>query len=105
MPCSIPKSIKSFPLINGFGFTLDRVAYKAQYTGHLLELAYDRGFRVIGVMSYIKLPASIDNNSDQIRELLQDMPGIRLENLDLWKFKILYHAPNTDAVFIEFDKR
>lgn len=93
------------PTMNGFGFTLDREAYKAQYTGRLLELAYKRGFRVIGVMSYMELPANIDNDSDQIRKLLQDMPGIKLENLDLWKFKILYRAPNTDAVFIEFDKK
>ena len=93
------------PTMNGFGYTLDYEAYKAQITGHFLELAYARGFNVIGVMDYIKLPLNIDNDSDQIRVVLQNMAGIRLENLNSWTFKIIYRVPNTNAAFIEFRKR
>ena len=93
------------PAMNGFGFTLDREAYEAQHSGRLLELAYKRGFRVIGVMSYVHLSAQLGNDSDQIRRALQNMPGMNSENLDQWEFEILYRDPDSSAVFIRFEAR
>jgi hypothetical protein len=90
------------PTMNGFGFTLDHDAYEAQYNGRLLDLAYRRGFRVLGVMSYIQFPPNIKNDSDQIRSVLRTMPGIKLENLDQWAFEFLYKDTNSSAVFIKF---
>jgi hypothetical protein len=91
------------PTMSGLGFTLDREGYKAQYTGHLLELAYNRGFHVIGAMSYINFPLNIENDSDKLREALRKMPGITLENLDQWEFKILYKDPVSTSMFILFE--
>lgn len=91
------------PAMNGFGFTLDKEAAQMQTDGRLLELAYQRGYRTIAVMSYITFPDDLENDSDQIRERLQDMPGIKLENLDQWQFQFLYRDEESSSAFISFE--
>jgi hypothetical protein len=89
--------------MNGFGFTLDKEAAQMQTEGRLLELAYQRGYRTIAVMSYITFPNDLENDSDQIRERLQDMPGIKLENLDQWQFQFLYRDEESSSAYISFE--
>jgi hypothetical protein len=91
------------PAMNGFGFTLDKEAAQMQTDGRLLELAYQRGYRTIAVMSYITFPDDLANDSDQIRERLQAMPGIKLENLDQWQFQFLYRDEESSSAFISFE--
>jgi hypothetical protein len=89
--------------MNGFGFTLDKEAAQMQTDGRLLELAYQRGYRTIAVMSYITFPDDFENDSDQIRERLKEMPGIKLENLDQWQFQFLYRDAKSFSAFISFE--
>ena len=91
------------PAMNGFGFTLDKEAAQMQTEGRLLELAYQRGYRTIAVMSYITFPVDLENDSDQIRERLKEMPGIKLENLDQWQFQFLYRDAESSSAFISFE--
>lgn len=91
------------PAMNGFGFTLDKEAAQMQTDGRLLELAYQRGYRTIAVMSYITFPDELENDSDQIRERLKGMPGIKLENLDQWQFQFLYRDKGSSSAFISFE--
>lgn len=94
-----------FPAMNGFGFTLDKEAAHAQTEGHLLQLAYERGFRTIAVMSYLTFPTDFENDSDLIRERLSGMPGIGLEDLSQWKFKFLYQDDKSSLVLINYEPR
>jgi hypothetical protein len=91
------------PAMNGFGFTLDKEAAQAQTGGHLLDLAYQRGYRTIAVMSYISFPDDFENDSDHIRERLSEMPGIKFENLDQWQFEFLYRDDRSSVVFINYE--
>jgi hypothetical protein len=91
------------PTMNGLGFTLDREGFEAQSSGHLLGLAYSRGFRVIGVLNYLNLPPNIENYPDKLRDYLCRLPHIKLEDLNQWKFKILYKDPISNAAFISFE--
>ena len=95
----------NFPVMNGFGFTLDKEAVQAQTEGRLLNLAYERGFQTIAVMSYINFPSDFENDSDQIRDELSEMPGIGLENLDQWDFEFLYRDDKSSIVLINYEPR
>lgn len=95
----------NFPVMNGFGFTLDKEAMQAQTEGSLLKLAYERGFRTIAVMSYVYFPDDFENDSDQIRERLRKMPGIGLEDLDKWDFGFLYRDDKSSMVLINYEPR
>ena len=95
----------NLPVMNGFGFTLDKEAMQAQTEGHLLNLAYERGFRTIAVMSYVNFPDDFENDSDQIREQLRKMPGIGFEDLDQWDFGFLYRDDKSSMVLINYEPR
>ncbi len=91
------------PTMNGLGFTLDREGFEAQSSGRLLELAYSRGFKVIGVLNYLTLPPDVENDPDKLRDYLCRLPHIKLEDLNQWKFEILYKDPRSNAAFITFE--
>lgn len=97
------------PAMGGFGFTLDKEAFKAKQRGKLLELAYHRGFRAFASLSYLNyfsMPENINNDRNILQKTCESfLLGygiITADQINHWQFRILYYDHNTGAVFIEF---
>lgn len=88
------------PTMNGIGLTLDLPALQAKREGRLLDLAYERGFRLIVSINY---PIAADLAPGNLRQRLAAYPNLRDEDLSRWRFRIAYRDPASGAVFVRFD--
>jgi hypothetical protein len=95
----------NIPTIEGFGFVLDHEAFQAKQKGNLLEIGYHRGYRVIGVVNsyYLRPLNPQDLQQDQLQQILHNLPYMGNENLEKWKFTLIYVDPKTKAQFIRFE--
>ncbi len=92
------------PTMNGIGYTLDQAASLAKSRGQLLQLAYNRGFRVIGLLYYYHpLPPESADDPESLRALVQGAPNIGAEDLSQWRFSLFYEDPKSRALFIKFE--
>ncbi len=88
------------PTMNGFGYTLDQGGIEAKARGQLLQLAYERGFRVIGLLYYYSpLPPECADDPEGLRAIMQGAPSIGAEDLSKWRFSLLYKDPLSRALF------
>ena len=92
------------PTMSGFGYTLDQAAIQAKSRGQLLQLAYDRGFRVIGLLYYYA-PSLLEPADDPegLLAIVRGIPNLGAEDLTQWQFSILYKDPKSRALFIKFE--
>ncbi len=92
------------PTMNGFGYTLDQGALQAKASGQLLQLAYSRGFSVIGLLYYIPpLPPGAADDPEALRAIVQGAPTIGAEDLTQWRFSVFYRDPRSGALFLKFE--
>lgn len=87
------------PTMNGIGLTLDLEALRAKRAGRLLDLAWQRGFRMLVSVSY---PIAENLDEDNLRESLAGYRHLAHEDLDRWRFRIVYRDAKSHAVFIRF---
>ena len=92
------------PTMSGFGYTLDHAAIQAKSRGQLLQLAYDRGFHVIGLLYYYT-PSLLQTADDPegLLAIVRGIPNLGAEDLTQWQFSILYKDPRSRALFIQFE--
>jgi hypothetical protein len=93
------------PVLGGLGFTLDKEAFEAKQSGHLLDLAYRRGFRAFGSLNYLNstsIPDSIDADSDELQRIVRSCFFLGGQRPAAWRFTLIYRDEMTGAVFIEF---
>jgi hypothetical protein len=92
------------PVMNGFGYTLDYEAYQAQRTGRLLDVAYQRGFNTIGVLSagYLSLSPGYQNDSSELYFAVRAIPHLEGEDLSKWKLSLLYRDPSSGLILVNF---
>lgn len=83
----------AIPTMGGLGFTLDKEAYQAYQRGHLLEIAYQRGFRVFASLNYFHV---------EQKELPFFLMG---QDLSKWKFSVVYQDEDTKVAFLEFSPK
>ena len=88
------------PVMSGLGFALDHSAVKAKRAGHLLDIAYSRGFRWLTSLNYMPaIPAAVGQD---VTEEISTAFWLSGENMDNWVFRIAYVQPETGCRFVEF---
>jgi hypothetical protein len=92
----------SIPTLNGTGFMLDKEAYHAKQEGRLLQLAYERGHRLLATLNY---PFADELDAGNLGDRLAAYPYLRGEDLSSWRFEIAHREPASGAVFIAFERR
>ena len=92
------------PTMSGIGFALDLEAAKAKQSGKLLQLAYDRGFRLIGTIYY---GCPMPNEPGTIVNAFLDghVYWLTAQDLKDWQFILRYRDPESGCEFIEFKPR
>ena len=92
------------PVMSGLGFTLDLPAAKALKAGRLLDVAYDRGYRVLTSMNYMP-PFEAAIGDDVSSVISRVFWLINERDLDRWTFRLVWIDPNSDAKFISFEPK
>ncbi len=92
------------PVLNGLGLALDREAARARARGELLELAFQRGFRVL---TSVSLPLGIQAGADPetVRRQLALYGNLRGQRLEGFEFRLLFAEPTSGAAFVHFGKK
>lgn len=92
------------PTIHGIGFVVDQVGFQAKKAGRMLSYAHSRGFNTIGSLVYVRVPNE-NMSSAEIESVLRRSPYFKGENLEDFKFRVLYIHTGTGATFIEFEPK
>lgn len=90
----------NLPAMAGLGFNLDVEALKAQRSGRLLDLAFERGFRCLTSIDY--MPHFTARKGDDVTAYLRSAFWLAGEDVDRWVFRVAYVEPETGCRFIEF---
>ncbi len=89
------------PTIHGIGFVVDQAGFEADKAGRMLSYAHSRGFNTIGSLVYVRVPSE-SMSSAEIESVLRRSPYFRGQDLEDFKFKVLFIHSGTGATFIEF---
>jgi hypothetical protein len=90
------------PVMNGVGLALDRTAVEALDRGRLLDVAYERGYEVFATLSY-KMPPEAYRNPLALGAYLKRHPHLYKENLDRWRFELMFIAEGSRVPFVHFE--
>ena len=91
--------------MSGFALAADTEAVAAKQDGHLLDLAYARGFRNIASLYYVpKLPPEVHAGA-RIDAVIAQIPTMATEALDRWTFSVVLHDEGTGLLLARFDPR
>lgn len=95
-----------FPAMSGFGFCLDKEAAEAMNDGHLLDLAYERGYRHLASFYYFGSKFSWQSTPGEIRKQLEGMAYfIGQHQLQDYDFSVDYISSDGNFSIIRFDKK
>jgi hypothetical protein len=89
------------PVMSGIGLTLDKVAFDAQRRGELLDVAWERGFRLLATLNY-PMPAGAYADPEQLRQALAANDQLRGQKLEAWDFETIYVDPGSGVSFVGF---
>ena len=82
------------------GLSLDAEAYDAWREGRLLELAHRRGHRLLTTLNY---PIAPDLDAANLERRLAGYQPLRNEDLERWRFELLFRDAATGIIFIRFE--
>jgi hypothetical protein len=91
------------PVLSGVGLALDREGARARARGELLELAWQRGYRVLTSVDY---PLGIEPGAgpEAVRRRLESYPNLEGQRLVGFAFELLFADPETRAAFVRFER-
>ena len=93
-----------FPALSGFGFVLDKEAAEALKLGHLLDLAYDRGYRHIASYYYFGSKFTGNSTPQEIKKQFSSMAYfIGQYSVEEYTFHLDYLSPKGNFVIVEFE--
>ncbi|TAL67084.1 MAG: hypothetical protein EPN82_16050 [Bacteroidetes bacterium] len=90
-------------VFNGLGICIDKEAFDSLKKSQPLEIAYQRGYKLIASSYYIILPDSILENSTSINEFLKK-GYFKSEKIN-WNFSLLFHDKETNFNLIKIEKK
>ena len=97
-------SFAETPTINGLGLVLDHDADTARLNGQLLDVAWERGHRLLVSVNY-QMPRDAYANRENLRTHLASNDHLRDVNLDDWEFEVAFQSANTGVSFVRFEPR
>lgn len=92
-----------FPAMSGLGFALDKEAYERMKAGHLLDVAYERGFKLFGSLNYFRYDGRLGDEIPHDR--LAGVFFLAGQNISAWRFRVAYIDAPTGATFVAFEPR
>jgi len=97
----ISYSLGDVSTLSGFGLAADHEAERARAAGHLLELAYQRGHRLITTVNY-EMSEQAYSDPDRLRRELQASPQLKGETLEGWEIEVAFESPESRVRFVRF---
>src|SRR5262249_53926099 len=89
------------PVMSGLGFTLDKPAFDAQRRGELLDVAWQRGFRILATLHYA-MPGGAYSDPEDLRRALAANVQLRGQKLDRWNFQTIHVDRDSGVAFVAF---
>jgi hypothetical protein len=89
--------------MSGFGLAADGDAVAAKLSGHLLDLAYERGFRTIASLYYAPPVPPEPRPGVSADAIVAQIATMQTENLRKWKFAIVLRDQRTGLLLVRFD--
>jgi len=97
-------SLDGTPTLNGLGLVLDPDASEALEDGRLLELAWQRGHRLLASVNYA-MSQDAYTDSQQLRRHLEKNAHFKNEHLDEWEFEVAFKSANAGVAFVRFEPK
>jgi len=94
----------SRPVMSGSGLALDLAAHRARMRGRLLDLAWERGFRLLA-SQYYALDDEAYASPESLREALPEATFLRGQDLSRWDFSVALYDEATGIHFVRFAPR
>ncbi|MCH2185931.1 hypothetical protein MK280_08665, partial [Myxococcota bacterium] len=95
-------SLDETPTLNGLGLVMDQEAQSAQEAGHLLDMAWARGHRMLVSVNYA-MPEAAYSNPRMLRSALEGNPHLAGQDVAAWDFEVAFRSPRTGVSFIRFE--
>ena len=95
-------SLDGTPTLNGLGLVMDQEAQDAQESGHLLDMAWARGHRMLVSVNYAMSEAAY-SNPRMLRSALESNPHLAGQDVSAWDFEVAFRSPQTGVSFIRFE--
>lgn len=89
------------PVLSGIGLALDAAGARALRRGELLDLAWDRGYRLLASVHYA-LPSEVVRDPTRLPGALRRHPHLAGQKLDGYRFALALEDPATGVAFIAF---
>ena len=97
-------SLADSPTLNGLGLVLDRDADTARENGQLLDVAWERGHRLLVSVNYA-MPRDAYANRSSLRTHLEGNAHLRDVDLENWEFEVAFQSASSGVSFVRFEPR
>ena len=97
-------SLKNVSTMNGIGLALDAEARTAYSQGQLLDIAWERGHRLLVTVNYRMAPNAYRRN-EALRANIRRNSQLKGQSLENWNFELAFEVPGIDVNFIQFSPR
>lgn len=94
-------SLEDVPTMNGIGLALDEEARLAQNEGRLLDLAWQRGHRLLVTVNYPMAPNAYRRN-EALSAHIRRNAHLKGQSVDDWNFELAFEVPGSNVNFVSF---
>jgi len=97
-------SLENVPTMNGIGLALDQEARLAHNHGRLLDLAWQRGHRLLVTVNY-PMPPNAYARDEALRAHMRRNAHLKGQFIEKWHFELAFEVPGSDVNFLSFSPR
>ncbi|MEE3327993.1 MAG: hypothetical protein VX252_11715, partial [Myxococcota bacterium] len=94
-------SLDGVSTLNGIGLALDEEARLAHAEGRMLDLAWQRGHRLLVTVNYPMAPNAYSRN-EALRAHIRRNAHLAGEALEDWQFELAFDVPGSNVKFVRF---
>ena len=94
-------SLEGIPTMNGLGLALDEEARIARDEGRMLELAWERGHRLMVIVNY-PLSTECYTRDGALRAHRARNAHLSGQSLEAWEFELAFALPGSNVNFVRF---
>ena len=94
-------SLDGVSTLNGIGLALDEEARIARAEGRMLDLAWERGHRLLVTVNYPMAPNAYSRN-EALRAHIRRNAHLAGEALEDWHFELAFDVPGSNVNFVRF---